>query len=439
MNLEKDEQELIDYKKSISKSKYKKNSIINTIKKRLKEIDTSERTNIKTLLQALDEALNNPNIVPINLLQQYIFKLSDIMMDYGGGHFFIVYIDKSIQYYENLGLSTFELYLSKYNYLSLNNVESLERENILTSALTKIVTEEEKIKALIILAQYYQDASEYKKTLETSNEILNIIKNNKRLEIYKSKILNILGMHYYYKFEFSKARKYLKQTIVLLNNDSKFKDRLTVANHYLGRIELAEGNPSQALEYYIKALNYQEKYFISKVGERAYSHLRIAELLISVNLVSYAFEHLDESRKLFDSIYTYGSPIVHLNLAWSDLYIKEKNYKKAEKSLIKAIEQSKNIGFPRGELLAYEKLFWLKVKSFQFISVFTIFIQAMNTWRKGEMNRNGGIKLLIMYMLKLPTTFINKMKGSAHGLFSQKQKKGTKKITFCNCSMGHKK
>jgi len=46
---------------------------------------------------------------------------------------------------------------------------------------------------------------------------------------------------------------------------------------------------------------------------------------------------------------------------------------------------------------------------------------------------------MVTYIVKLPTTFINKMKGSAHGLFSQKQKQGTKKITFCNCSMEHKK
>jgi len=436
MNLKTEKQAINTFRKSISKSKYKKTPINATIKERLKEIENSKTVKIETLLQPLDDILNNPNIVFHDLLQKYISKLSDIMINNGGGHFFIAYIDRYISYYKKLGLPTFELYLTKYNYLSLNTIESTERESILTLALDKITTKEEKIKALITLTQYYQDASEYEKTLETSNKVLNLIKNNSELEIYKSKILNILGMHYYYKFEFSIAKNYLQETVRL---DKKNKSEFITANHYLGRINLAEGNPAQALEYYIKTLNYQEKYFSSKIGEMAYSHLRIAELLISVNLLKYALEHLNESQKLFDLIHTYSSPKIHLYLAWSDLYIKEKKYEKAEKYLIKAINRSKDIGFPRGELLAYEKLFWLKIKKIRLISALIIFIQAMNTWKKGEMNRNGGIKLLIMYIVKLPTTFIDKMKGSAYGLFSRKQKEGTEKITFCHCSMEHKK
>lgn len=380
------EKEIAAYKAELRDEKYKAGVLPKILQARLdviKKYKPSDTIDTRNLLHTLDVALRHPNLVDVSLLSTYMTELIRIMVNLGEGLDFAIYLDKGIQYYKSLGLSTVDLHLAKATYLGLLSIENPKRKEAIDAAMDCAQTPEDKIKCQVALAHYFNDSSQYQLSIETCQKCQELMDEHQNLKKYHADILIILGMNYFYLFDYPNAETYFQEALNAVDIQDGVVPKGTslgafgvsinvqTSLHYLGRICATRGSLSGALDYYVKGLLHSYKYEPEELGEIAFTHLRIGELLTSVDLIHQAHDHLSESQRLFAFMQNTSSPQVQIDLAFADIYIKENNDQKAEQTIRNAIYFSKSKGFPRGELLGFEKLFGFNLGGFVSIRLFT--------------------------------------------------------------------
>ena len=105
---------------------------------------------------------------------------------------------------------------------------------------------------------------------------------------------------------------------------------------------------------------------------------------------------------------------LQVSLAWAALYNKEGNYARAREYLLAAKEEARNKHFSRGELWCLVKLFWLELGHFHLYRAIATFLQAMSTWRHGELRRNEGFRLFGYYFLQVFSTPFKLLRRDSH-------------------------
>ena len=204
-------------------------------------------------------------------------------------------------------------------------------------------------------------------------------------------------------------------------------------HHYLGRIAEGEGHVQEAMGYYVEAYRYLQMFAQEPRARLAFYHLRLGELLISASLVEQARDHLLLSQEIFDAIQFSSSGRLQVSLAWAALYSKEGNYARAHEYVLAAREEARNKHFSRGELLYLVKLFWLELGHFYLYRAIVTFIQALGTWRDGELRRNEGFRLFGHYLLQVLSTPFKLLKRTPHTVMGA----GTlnARLTTCICPL----
>jgi tetratricopeptide (TPR) repeat protein len=208
------------------------------------------------------------------------------------------------------------------------------------------------------------------------------------------------------------ARRQLEKTTAEKDDRPQERTMATVL-HYLGRITEARGNLQEAMRLYVDGENYQQM-CPEELSASAFYHLRLGELLISANRLDEAKDHISKSEKLFLQIQFSSSGTIQTALAWASIYDKEGQYGEAKGYMDKAIKAARARNFARGELYCLVKLFWLELKHRNVLAALDVFWQAMKTWRKGEIARNGGLNLVGQYLLQVLLTPIKLVLRSPH-------------------------
>jgi len=185
-------------------------------------------------------------------------------------------------------------------------------------------------------------------------------------------------------------------------------------HHYLARIAEAEGNVLEAMRNYIEGYRYLQMFREKTISREAFYHLRLGELLTSASLLEQAREHLLQGQALFDSIQFSSSGRLQVSLAWATLYNKEGNYAQAHNYILAAREEARNKHFSRGELFCLVKLFWLELGHLHLLRAITTFLQAMSTWRTGELRRNEGFRLFGNYLVQVVSTPLKLLRRTPH-------------------------
>jgi hypothetical protein len=165
----------------------------------------------------------------------------------------------------------------------------------------------------------------------------------------------------------------------------------------------------------------------------AYYHLRLGELLISISLVEQARDHLLLSQEIFEAIHFSSSGRLQVSLAWATLYSKEGNYAGAREYVLAAREEAVNKRFPRGELWCLVKHFWLELRYFHPYRALVTFLQALLTWRNGELRRNEGFRLFGQYLLLVLSTPFKLLKRTPYTVMGAGTLNAT--LTTCICPL----
>ena len=395
---------------------------------RLRTSQSPSQEDIAQSLHALYGALNTPELVDQQLLINFISVITRFVENAGVGYAFSkAFMDKAIRVYRQAGFSPIELYQAKADLLRLNQLESAEREQALMEAkrYAEVSGNVEKLlKVLLSCAVYYTEVSHYQKALQVCQECEQLIQRHSHLQKYKPKLLTFFGMNYTPLFKYQLAKSCLLQAKALLDVERERGDEaedhdiwvssMDTIHHYLGRIAEGEGDVQEAMRYYVEASRYLQMFAQEPRARLAFYHLRLGELLISASLVEQARDHLLVSQEIFDAIQFASSGRLQVSLAWAALYSKEGNYARAHEYVLAAREEARNKHFPRGELLCLVKLFWLELGHFYLYRAIVTFIQALGTWRHGELRRNEGFRLFGYYLLQVLSTPFKLLKRTPH-------------------------
>jgi len=336
-------------------------------------------------------------------------------------------MDKAIRVYRQAGLSPVELYEEKASLLRLNEIESVEREQALIEARRYAEASgnaETLLKVLLSCAVYYTDVSHYQKSLHVCQECEQLIRDYSHLQKYQPRLLTFLGMNYAPLFKYRLAERCLLQAKALLDAErgrwDEVEDQdiwvssMDTIHHYLGRIAEAEGHVQEAMRYYVEQYQYLQMFARQPRARLAFYHLRLGELLISASLLEQARDHLHLGQEIFDAIQFSSSGRLQVSLAWAALYSKEGNYARAREFVLAAREEARNKHFPRGELWCLVKLFWLELGHFHLYRAFVAFLQALLTWRRGELRRNESFRLFGHYLFQVLSTPFKLLKRTPH-------------------------
>jgi len=410
---------------------------------RLRTSQSPSQEDIAQSLHALYGALNAPELVDQQLLLNFIALIIRFVENAGVGYAFSkAFMDKAIRVYRQAGFSPTELYQEKADLLRLNQLESAEREQALMEAKRYAEASgnaETLLKVLLSCAVYYTEVSHYQKALQVCQECEQLIQRHSQLQKYHPKLLTFFGMNYTPLFKYRLAKSYLLQAKALLDaerdrrneaeGDDIWVSTMETIHHYLGRIAEGEGHVEEAMRYYIEEYWYLQMFTQEPRARIAFHHLRLGELLISASLVEQARDHLLLSQEIFDAIQFSSSGRLQVSLAWAALYSKEGNYARARDYLLAAREETQNKHFSRGELLCLVKLFWLELGHFHVYRAMAAFIQALGTWRHGDLRRNEGIRLFGHYLLQVLSTPFKLLKRAPHTVMGA----GTLNATLATC------
>lgn len=382
---------------------------------RLRTAQTPSQADIAQSLHALYGALNTPELVDQQLLINFIALITRFVENAGVGYAFSkAFMDKAIHVYQQAGFSPIELYEEKASLLRLNQLESAEREQALMEARRYAEASgdaETLLKVLLSCAVYYTEVSHYQKALQVCQECEQLIQRHSHLQKYRPRLLAFLGMNYTPLFKYRLAEDCLLQAKALLDaergrpefaeNQEIWVSSMDTTHHYLGRIAEAEGHVQEAMRYYVEEYRYLQMFAREPRARLAFYHLRLAELLISSSLLEQARDHLRLSQRIFDDIQFSSSGRLQVSLAWATLYSKEGNYAQARKYIRDARAEAYNKHFPRGELWCLVKLFWLEFGHFHLYRAIVAFLQALGTWRQGELGRNERYRLFGHYLFQV--------------------------------------
>ena len=336
-------------------------------------------------------------------------------------------MDKAIRVYRQAGFSPIELYEEKASLLRLHQIESAEREQALMEARRYAEASsdaETLLKVLLSCAVYYTEVSHYQKELQACQECEQLIQRHSHLQKYKPKLLSFLGMNYAPLFKYRMAESCLLQAKALLEAECERRGEaesqeiwvssMDTLHHYLGRIAEGEGHVQEAMRYYVEEYSYLQMFDLEPRSRLAFYHLRLGELLISSSLLEQARDHLLLSQEIFDAIQFSSSGRLQVSLAWAALYSKERNYARVREFILDAREEARSKHFPRGELWCLVKLFWLEFGHFHLYRVVATFLQALGTWRHGELGRNERYRLFGHYLVQVLSTPFKWLKRTPH-------------------------
>src|SRR6266699_3772874 len=407
---------------------------------RLRTSQSPSQEEIAQSLHALYGALNTPELVDQQLLIDFISVITRFVENAGVGYAFSkAFMDKAIHVYQLAGFSPIELYQEKADLLRLNQLESAEREQALLEAKRYAEASgnaETLLRVLLSCAAYYTEVSQYQKALQVCQECEQLIQRHSQLQKYQPKVLTFFGMNYTPLFKYRQAKALLdteRDRRHEAEGDDIRVSTMETIHHYLGRIAEGEGYIEEAMRYYIEEYRYLQMFVQEPRARIGFYHLRLGELLISASLVEQARDHLLLSQEIFDAIQFSSSGRLQVSLAWAALYSKEGNYAGARDYLLAAREKPQNKHFSRGELLCLVKLFWLELGHFHLYHAIVTFIQALGTWRHGELRRSGGTRLFGHYLLQVLSTHFKLLKRTPHTVMGARTFNA--RLTTCMCPL----
>lgn len=410
---------------------------------RLRTSQAPSQEAIAQSLHALYGALNTPELVDQQLLINFIALITRFVESAGVGYAFsTAFMDKAIQVYRQAGFSPIELYQEKANLLRLNQVESAEREQALMEAKRYAEASgnaETLLKVLLSCAVYYTEVSHYQKALHVCQDCEHLIQRYSHLQKYTPKVLTLLSMNYTPLFKYKLAKCCLLQAKALLDAEEQHEhydlwvSSMDTIHHYLGRIAEAVGDVQEAMRCYIEGYRYLQMFAQEPRARLAFYHLRLGELLVSASLIEQARDHLLVSQGIFDAIQFASSGRLQVSLAWAALYSQEGYYARAREYLLAARAEARNKHFPRGELLCLVKLFWLEFGQVHLYRAIVAFLQALGTWRHGELRRNEGFRLFSQYLFQVLATPFKLLRRTPHAVLGARAFNA--KLTTCLCPL----
>lgn len=325
-----------------------------------------------------------------------------------------------------------DLYIAKFFCLKVRNNSNEEAEKCLYKALSLHSNFDEKVKVYLLLAQYYEDISEYSLMKKYLDKCEKICFKKPFLKNYLAHIWLLRGHYYFFQFNSHRSRKILskarnKLESILSNTQNETKEsewtyrRLSDCLHYIGRTYHEEYEVVKAAEYYIQSQNileenHEKNKLTKEQGATAFYHLRLGQILEICQIRDSAIFHYNKSQKIFTDFKVSKSGLAQVTMALANMIKKDpasaskssnSTLKGQEKQINVAAKDSLNTGYYRGYLLALLQLFWLYIRNLKLHLALPLVWKALTS---DEFKKSGGFLLLYRYGKKLIFGFFYKIR-----------------------------
>jgi tetratricopeptide (TPR) repeat protein len=175
--------------------------------------------------------------------------------------------------------------------------------------------------------------------------------------------------------------------------DSQILRWVATAHHYLGRIAELDKRYDEALAHYVAGQAIQEQ-CPEELQALAFLHVRFSEPLIALKLFDEAEHHLRLSLQYFADSAEHSSGRLQAQLGFATLSAARGDVDDAMQTVENTREQSRQIGFWRGELLCLGYRMSLLVRERRYFRILATVVDIIRTMRGGELGRNNAVRLL---------------------------------------------
>ncbi|MFG1913237.1 tetratricopeptide repeat protein [Micromonospora sp. NPDC048898] len=260
---------------------------------------------------------------------------------------------------EKRGVSVSGHYLSAARFQAgIANGAALRRDFIEKAVTTSHTTDEEAT-ALLTLAKYLVDVSDY---------------DGARAALLRCKVamgeageahLRVdhdmtLGLTYYFS-DPETSRAHFQSAVTIGRNhsaDRRFRQPLATALHYLGRLSVDRGEPADAIRLLCEAEAFSDDYLTG----HGYFHQRLAEVLVDHGSVREAEYHLRAAERTFAIVGQASSGVHVLHGTWARWFVRTGDLRSAVDTLRAAVQQSRRHGAPRVELILLAEMLRVQLK-----------------------------------------------------------------------------
>ncbi|ADJ44191.1 hypothetical protein AMES_2368 [Amycolatopsis mediterranei S699] len=236
------------------------------------------------------------------------------------------------------------------------------RLEIIRSAISESRDADEKLRAVLVLAKYHIDISDYDAAFRYLDECEALAEEagTGRFEIYD--VHTTRGIALFYN-NIRLARHSLARGVSCeLASSSPAVCRATAsALHYLGRIQATRGDHRGALTHVVAAQHIKDT-LNPESGQLGFFHLRTGEILLAAGNTSAGKDHLREAGRLFHDVHSRSTAEAQLNSTLAGVAAAEGNTAAAEKLLHEALASARRDNYPRGELLFSLQIFLLQLR-----------------------------------------------------------------------------
>ncbi|MEV7331386.1 hypothetical protein [Micromonospora sp. NPDC093244] len=241
---------------------------------------------------------------------------------------------------------------------SIANGAALRRYFIEQAVATSRTVDEEAA-ALLTLAKYLVDVSDYdaaRSALQRCSVAMSRV-DEAHLRVDHAMTL---GMTYYFS-EPETSRAHFESAITIGRNhstDRRVRQPLAMALHYLGRLSADGGEPAVAIRLFCEAEAFSDDYLTG----HGYFHQRIAEVLVDHGSLQEAEYHLEAAKRTFTIVGEASSGSHVLHGTWARWFVRAGDLRSAVDTLQAALQQSRRHGVPRVELILLAEMLRVQLK-----------------------------------------------------------------------------
>jgi tetratricopeptide (TPR) repeat protein len=325
-------------------------------------------------------------------LLQFVYALGELLANIGGGRQFSGQ-EELLDLFERLtdelnaaGCATTDLRLITARYCSAISTGGDRRLRLITHALKESRTDDELLRALLVIAKFHIDISDYDNAHRYLDDCLVVAARALTGPAQRYDISTTRGIIYYF-HDHTAATQYFLQGIALdpTITDPVICRSTASALHHLGGIKATHGDNETALALMVLAQHYKARTALEGTQFGHY-HLRLGEILFANGAAEPARWHLEQASRIFHSVQERSNAEGHLSSALAGIAAASGEHKQAIHLLRGAIRAAQRDRYARGELLYRYQLVSLYLRRARLLAALSTALPGLRAWRAARIS-----------------------------------------------------
>jgi tetratricopeptide (TPR) repeat protein len=357
---------------------------------------------VDDMVDQLEHVIRPEVVLSDSALRRYLERFFELMTVQGSGPGFgrstgfIQAAETAIGDLDRSGAETAHLWLALAQYHAMMQTRRSERLRCIRRSLRASANRsEQRIRALLSLAEYHTDFSHYWLARRILRQCDRMLPDDAGVRDVRALALARLGITYFYS-HVSRAQKLFALAINVANGSPKTPESfraLALAHHYLGRI-LTErrGEHAKGLECLVRGQAFKERVAPEQM-QLGYYNLRLGETLHASGNRMQAWQHFGRSSELFQKTHA-GIGLAHLYAAQARVFKKDGDLSRAEDELRNAVQIALEAKNSRPSLLFMVQLGFVQAERREYAA-------AVRTLAKAAMpllvNGGASVRLIRAY------------------------------------------